>query len=171
MVRALTFVPAMLCAAAIAAAQTPPKPDTNPPAVQQPAPQQPTTQPPASQRPAQPMIDAVSKVTYTGCVKPGTAVGTWVLDNAEMARPAGLSGQTGSTPATGTVGTTGIGKSTFSLSTKPGTDLKPHANHKVEIVGSVAPAKLSMPGSPSAGPSDHQEFTVESVKMVSTTCP
>jgi hypothetical protein len=125
-----------------------------PKAVQQPAPQQ-----PPAQQPAAPMPDksaAASKVTYIGCVKPGTAPETWILENAEVARP----GQT-------TTATSGGPKLTFNLATKVGTDLKPHADHKIEVVGTVAPAK---PGAASDKPA-RQEITVESVKMVSTSCP
>ena len=81
-------------------------------------------------------------MTYTGCVKPGTAPETWILENAEVA-----AGQT-------TAATSGAMKSTLNLTTKPGTDLKPHANHKIEVVGTVAPAKPSPvrpPGQPSSG--------------------
>jgi hypothetical protein len=152
----------LLCAAAVAAGQTPAqdRPTAtagaaeNPPAVQQPATQQPPAQQPATPMPEK--STAVNKVTYTGCVKPGTAPETWVLENAEVTRP----GQT-------TTATSGTTKPTFNLTTKVGTDLKPHANHKIEVVGTVAPAK---PSTVSGQPA-RQEFTVESIKMVSTTCP
>jgi hypothetical protein len=161
MFRSVIALPVLLCAAAVAAAQTPTteRPTAtagaadNPPAVQAPATQQPPAQEPATPMPEK---SAVSKVTYTGCVKPGTAPETWILENAEVARP----GQT-------TTATSGTTKPTFNLTTKVGTDLKPHANHKIEVVGTVAPAK---PGAVSAQPA-RQEFTVESIKMVSTTCP
>jgi hypothetical protein len=158
MLRSLSLLPVLLCAAAIATAQTP-APERpagtagEAPAVQQPAPQN----PPAQQPPA-PMPEksaAANKVTYTGCVKPGTAPESWILENAEVMKP----GQA-------TAATSGA-KSTLNLTTKAGTDLKPHANHKIEVVGTVAPGKPgAAPGQPA-----RQEFTVESVKMVSTSCP
>ena len=154
MIRLSALFPVMLCATAIVAAQTP-APDrpagtagttASPPAAQQPAAQQ----PPAAEK------SAANKVTYTGCVKPGTAPDSWILENAEVAKP----GQT-------TAATSGAMKTTLNLSTKAGTDLKPHANHKIEVVGTVAPGKA---GAPSDKPAN-QEFNVESVKMVSATCP
>lgn len=162
MVRSFSLLPVLLCAAAIAAAQTPAAERPagtagtagETPAVQQPAAQQPTAQQPAP--PAAEKSAAANKVTYTGCVKPGTAPETWILENAEVAKP----GQA-------TAATSGAMKSTLNLTTKVGTDLKPHANHKIEVVGTIAPAK---PGAVSGEPA-RQEFTVESVKMVSTTCP
>lgn len=157
MVRSSVFLPGLLCAAVTVAAQTP-APDrpagtagtaASPPAVQQPAAQQPTS-------PAPEKSTAANKVTYTGCVKPGTAPETWILENAEVAKP----GQA-------TAGTSGAMKTTLNLSTKAGTDLKPHANHKIEVVGTVAPAKAAAASDKEA----RQELTVESVKMVSATCP
>jgi hypothetical protein len=65
-------------------------------------------------------------------------------------------------------------KTTLSLTAKPGTDLKTHADHKVELVGTVAPAKPAAtpaPESPAGQSAPRQELTVESLKMVSTTCP
>jgi hypothetical protein len=152
MVRSVTFLTVLFCAATLSAQNPAPErpagtagaaPAAAEPAAQQPAP---------DKSPA-----AANKVTYTGCVKPGTAPETWILENAEVAKP----GQT-------TAATSGTSKNTLNLTTKMGTDLKPHANHKIEVVGTIAPAK---PGAaPAAGPA-RQEFVVESVKMVSTTCP
>jgi hypothetical protein len=159
MVRSLSLLPVLLCAAAIATAQTPAPERTAGTAGEAPAVQQPATQQPPAQQPAAPIPEksvAVSKVTYTGCVKPGTAPETWILENAEVARP-------GQTPTA----TSGATKTTFNLTTKVGTDLTPHANHKIEVVGTVAPAK---PGAVSGQPA-RQEFAVESIKMVSATCP
>lgn len=173
MVRSLALVPVMLCAAAIVSAQTPAQErPASPPAGQTPAvqaPSKPTMPAPAGEHAAMPMMH---KVTYAGCVKPGTTPGTWILDNAEMT-PAAKPGES-------TVGTSGMMKATLNLHTKPETDLKGHANHKVEVTGTVAPAKAgdssSAPAaakeeSTTASKAPRQEFTVESVKMVSATCP
>ena len=86
--RWLTFVPALLCAGALVTAQTPAqeKPAGAPP----PATQAPTT-PPAAPAAA----PAAAKVTYSGCLKPGTAPESWVLESAELSKP-------GSAPAVGT---------------------------------------------------------------------
>ena len=80
---------------------------------------------------------AANKVTYTGCVKPGTAADTWVLENAEVAQKAGAS-------APGTVGTSGTAKMTFNLDPAATVNLKAHANHKVEVVGMLSPAKAAL---------------------------
>ena len=168
MVRSLTFVPAMLCVAAIAAAQTPT------PA----APERPTN-PPAAQQPTTPRPDATmsaTSVTYTGCLKPGTTPGTWILDSAELAKSMGAGSASAATPGAGAVGTSGVTKSTFTLNTKPDSpDLKPHANHKIEVTGSVSAAKATASASPAGATASvtpaGKDFAVESFKMVSTTCP
>jgi hypothetical protein len=144
--RWLTFVPALLCAGALVTAQTPAqeKPAGGPP----PATQAPATPPAAKE-------SAAGKVTYSGCVKPGSAPGSWILENAELSKPGGEP----------SVAKSGASKMTLALNAKSGTDLKPHANHRVEIVGTVAPAKAG------GGDAPKQELTVDSLKMVSTTCP
>jgi hypothetical protein len=158
MVRWSILLSLILSAAVTTAAQTPAQDRPAPePAVQQ-APQKPA---PAQQpsAPAPEKSTAANKATYTGCLKPGTTPGSWILESAESAAAA-------SAP----VGTSGAMKTTLSLSAKPGTDLKPHANHKIEVVGTVAPAKPS--SDPAAAPSaPRQELTVESLKMVAATCP
>jgi hypothetical protein len=66
---------------------------------------------------------------------------------------------------------------TLNLDPAASVDLKPHANHKVEVTGSISPAKpgaagaAGAAGGASAGATAHQDFSVESVKMVSATCP
>jgi hypothetical protein len=138
--RWLTFVSALLCAGALVTAQKPAqeKPAGGPP---------PATQAPAAKE------SAAGKVTYSGCVKPGSAPDSWILENAELSKPGGG------------VATSGASKMTLALNAKSGTDLKPHANHKVELVGTIAPAKAG------GGDAPKQELTVDSLKMVSTTCP
>lgn len=158
--RTLYAVPAMLClTAAIVTAQVP----ADPPAAPQPAAQQPTTPKPAT--PPASSASATNKATYTGCVKPGTSAGTWILENAEAAQKAGAS-------APGTVGTSGMSKTTFNLEPASSVNLTPHANHKVEIVGTLSPAKSGADASSAASAqTPRQQFSVESVKMVSATCP
>ena len=74
----LYAVPAMLClTAAIVTAQAP---AGDKPAGEKPAAQQPAT---PSTPPAPAASAATNKVTYTGCVKPGTAADSWILENAE----------------------------------------------------------------------------------------
>ena len=194
MVRSLTLVPVMMCAAAIVAAQAPAqpyppagqKPATQQPTTQQPTTQEPTTQQPTTQQPTAQQSMAANKVTYSGCVKPGTTPGSWILESADLTPATGASGQasasTSAKPGQSTVGTSGAMKTTLNLTMKSGTDLKPHTNHKVEVTGTVAAAKPGMQSSASStqtsaqagsasGHGMHHDFTVESVKMVSATCP
>jgi hypothetical protein len=121
-----------------------------------------------------------NKVTYTGCLKPGTTPGTWMLESAALS--------TGATSSTDrAVGTSGVASSeTFMLTSKPSDNLKPHANHKIEVVGVVSPAASSGMSSPSTQSSPgaqssssatassstpRQTITIDSFKMVSATCP
>ena len=140
---------AVICTMSIVAAQTPAAP---------PAGQDPSAKPAA---PA-PQSSAASKVTYTGCLKPGTAADSWTLENAEVASAAGAKAPS----ATATSGA--ASKLTLGLNVKPTENIKPHANHKIEVTGTVS--KAAGGASPSAtAPS--QTLIVESVKMVSATCP
>jgi hypothetical protein len=153
MVRSLTLALSILTAAAVVAAQAPaqqpPKPAPESPSAQQPAPR------PESSA-------AGNKVTYTGCIKAGTAADTWVLENAELATKAG---------AGGAVGTAGASKLAFNLDPAANVNLKSHANHKVELMGTLAPKSTSAAPSSSSAQADRQQFKVESVKMVAATCP
>ena len=156
--RSLFTIPAMVClAAALVTAQAP--------AGDKPAPERPAAQQPAtpSAPPAPSASAAANKVTYTGCVKPGTSADSWILENAEAQKAGG---------APSTVGTSGTPKMTLNLSPAATVDLKPHANHKVEVTGTVSAAKPSA-DAPAAGAAGaaRQQFSVDSVKMVSATCP
>ena len=164
--RSLYAVPAMFClAAAVVTAQAPAERPN--PAAEQPAAQQPAPRPTTPARPAEPSAAAANKVTYTGCIKPGTAADTWILENAEVALRADAAG------APATVGTSGTSKMTFNLDPAATVNLKAHANHKVEVVGLLSPAKAdaSSASAAAAGTAPRQQFSVESLKMVSATCP
>jgi hypothetical protein len=161
--RSVYTLPAMLClAAAVVTAQAPAGEKPAAPAAEQPAAQQPTprpTTPPTAETAAK----AAGKVTYTGCVKPGTTAGTWILENAEVQRAGGAS-------APSAVGTSGASKMTLNLDPAATVNLTPHANHKVEVVGTASPAKAGdAPSASAAGAAT--KFSVESVKMVSQACP
>jgi hypothetical protein len=134
---ALTF--AALCTIAVAA--------------QTPAPQ---GEKPAAPAPAAQAASA-GKVTYTGCLKPGTAADSWTLENAEVAAAAGKSTATSGAAS----------KMTIGLSAKPTENLKPHANHKIEVTGTVSKTGAASSSSTTPG----QTLAVESFKMVSATCP
>ena len=165
--RSFYALPAMLClAAAIVTAQAPAgeKPAGAPaeqPAAQQPTTPRPTT-PPA--QPADASKAAAAKVTYTGCVKPGTMAGSWTLENAEVQRP-------GAASAPSAVGTSGASKLTLNLEPAATVNLTPHANHKVEVVGTASPAKAGDASSSASAAGAATKFSVESLKMVSATCP
>ena len=189
MIRSFYAVPAMFClAAALVTAQAPAedRPAGNAPAAQQPgapdrAVQQPTTPRPATPTPSaqQPTRPAetfmANKVTYTGCIKPGPTSGTWILENAEVAQRADAAA---STPSA--VGTSGAAKLSFNLDPAATVNLKSHANHKVELTGTLSAAKPGVAAAPStaAGGAStttaataRQQFSVESLNMVSATCP
>ena len=162
MVRSLTLIPAILCAAAIVSAQAP---ANYPPPAQQPAAPA-AQQPMPSERPG----TTTEKVTYTGCVKAGTTPGSFILENADLT-PAASAPAAQTTP--GAVGTSGATKPTLNLTPKAGIDLKAHMNHKIAVVGMMAPKKSTEAseapaGQPAAKPA--QEFNVDSFKMVSTSC-
>jgi hypothetical protein len=142
------------------------QPPAAPPSVQQPAAQQ-----PSQQKPPQPSEKAETKVTVAGCLKPGTLPGSWTLENVEMASaaPAGAETKPGEKGTAGTAGT----KKTYTLSVKPGEDLKAHTNHKIEVTGTVSQASTAPSTTPGAvqGVTPPQTFNMESFKMVSATCP
>jgi hypothetical protein len=176
---AFALVLSVVCTLSIVAAQTPTQqaPATERPAQQQPAPGTPSAQTGQS-----------AKVTYTGCLKPGTTADSWTLENAEVASAAGTSAKPSSA-----IGTSGAGsKTTLALTAKSAQNLKPHANHKIEVVGTVSPAgagsttqgagattqgaAATTPGNAGAASTasttaPQQNLTVESFKMVSATCP
>jgi hypothetical protein len=157
---AFALILALVCTLSIVAAQTPAAP---------PAGQQETQKPSTPSTPGAPAAQSAagSKVTYTGCLKPGTAADTWTLENAEVASASGAA-------KPGATATSGASKMTLGLSAKPTENLKPHANHKIEVTGTIskaagAGAAASSSSSSSATPS--QTLNVESVKMVAATCP
>ena len=154
MTRLLYAIPATLClAAAVVTAQAPAgdKPASNPPATQQPAGQppagqqpstgKPTTSSPSSQQPSSAM--AGNKITYVGCVKPGTSTGTWVLENAEAQKSGAAS--------PGAASTSGGSTMTLNLDPAATVNLKAHANHKVEIVGMMSTGSGATPAAGAHG--------------------
>jgi hypothetical protein len=112
---------------------------------------------PKPSAPAAQSASSAGKVTYTGCLKPGTAADTWQLENAEVAAAGGAK-------AEGATATSGA-KQTLSLSVKPTENIKPHANHKIEVTGTMG--KAASGAAASATPT----FNVDSFKMVAATCP
>jgi hypothetical protein len=144
---AFALILATVCTLSIVSAQTP--------AAQAPA--SPAGQEKPSTPPSQSAASA-GKVTYTGCLKPGTGADTWTLENAEASAAGKAAGATATSGA----------KQTLSLSVKPSENIKPHANHKIEVTGTMSKAAA---GAASSSSSANPTFTVESFKMVSATCP
>ena len=63
--------------------------------------------------------------------------------------------------------TTSLTGMTIGLSAKPTENLKPHANHKIEVTGTVSKTG----GASSSSTTPGQTLAVESFKMVAATCP
>jgi hypothetical protein len=144
---AFALILALVCTLSIVAAQTP----AAPPAGQE------TQKPSTPSAPA--AQSAASKVTYTGCLKPGSTADSWTLENAEVASAAGAK--------PGATATSGASKMTLGLNVKPSENIKPHANHKIEVTGTLSKAA----GGASSATAPSQTINVESVKMVAATCP
>ena len=133
--------------------------------------------------PAAPATQAAQpgKVTYTGCLKPGATADSWILENAEVsALGASPRAEGASSTPQGATATAGRAPSntTLALTVKPTDNVKPHANHKIEVVGTVSASDASAkaagapaPGASAASTTPRQNFNVESFKMVSATCP
>jgi hypothetical protein len=137
--------------------------------------QQPRTssqQPPSTQQPPEEPRDTPARaakqaptVTLIGCVRSAAAPGGFVLANTDPATAPPAS----PAPATerSAAGTS------YSLVTLPSEDLTKHLNHKVEVTGVLGP-----PAPPSPEASTQKSIvepvgtiTVQSVRMVSASCP
>src|SRR5262245_45921791 len=147
----------VLAAGTAAFAQAPPPPQTPPPGQTPPPAQQPS-------RDTKP-----STVTVTGCVAEGSS-GSFVLNNAMMSNAMKKEGTSGTTPPS----TPSTSSTTYTL--VGGENLKAHVGHKVEVTGtpgaaSSATATAGAAGATASSASKAQELRVQSVKMVSATCP
>jgi hypothetical protein len=183
MTRSLYAMPATLClAASVVMAQAPAvdKPAGNPSAAQ----------------PSSTMVG--NKTTYVGCVKPGTSTGTWVLENAEAQKAGAMGSAAVGTSGRSTMTLTLDPAATVNLkahanhkveivgmmSTTSGASAATEAKGGEAAAGVTGPTdatgKTSTPGAAGATgatgaavgahPSAHH-FSVESLKMVSATCP
>ena len=109
-------------------------------------------------------------VTVTGCVAEGSSPGQFMLNNASTAPDAmKKEGAPGTTAATRAM----TDKVVSSYTLVGGTDLKAHVGHKVEVRGAVTgdAAKTEKGTATDAKTMSAPQLKVESVKMVSTTCP
>ena len=141
-----------------------------PPSTQAPPATPPTTQaPPSSANAGRATADR--KVTYSGCIERQPPSAAAITGAPSM--PFSL---TNASPAgAGAVATSGAGASAAKSYRLDGseTTLTPHVGHKVEITGTVEeqrPASAAAGGAASAS-SNAPTLKVDSVKMVSTTCP
>ena len=120
-------------------------------------------------------------VTVTGCVAESSPAGHFMLNNATMSHEAMEGGTASSTSTPTTPGTPGTPSSSAMSGDKMGTsfmlvggdDLKAHVGHKVEVTGSLSMSGSKMNEKPATGATSTsaKELKVQSVKMVSSTCP
>jgi len=133
------------------------------------------TPPPAAQQPSKDMKH--DTVAVTGCVAEGSS-GTFMLNNAMMSHDIKSGTSTsGTTPPT-TSGTPSNSSMTSSYTLVGGENLKAHVGHKVEVTGTMGTSGSGASTSGTAGTTGTtgtgmkaQELRVQSVKMVSATCP
>lgn len=127
---------------------------------------------PAKQQPPEPRSaplteSKANQVMVSGCLKPGTSAGSFILTNSGPAAA-------GSSSPPAAQGTTGSTKS-YTIVAKPGEDLSKHMNHKIEVTGTVSaskPSNVPPPETPSvAAPQPSETLTVQSFKMVAVACP
>ena len=167
MLRSLILLMTIVWAGATISAQSPEPAAPAAPGGAAQAPTTPRPDPGPSSTPAAQRSSDAGKVTYIGCVKPGTGADSFVLESASIAPAAG---------APSAVGTSGAGKGTnLNLSARTGTDLKAHLNQKVEVTGTMArPSATAGASASDAGASatakPAMNFNVETVKMVAASC-
>jgi hypothetical protein len=124
-----------------------------------------------------PKDDAAKHITVTGCIQRATPSPTGTTGTAGtsgMATKFVLSSATMST--TGTSGRTEPSATAASQYRLDADDAKltPHVGHKVEIAGTVEEATSAMPNPPPAAGSpaaNEPKLKVDTVKMISSTCP
>ena len=148
---------AMFGLAVSAGAQTPTTPQTPPPAT--PSPSSPTASPtnpyPSAQAPA--MDRAGKEMKITGCVQAGTSASSFELTNIKK-------GMHHDAAATAAAPADAASKN-VKLTAGSGVDLAAHVGHTVEVAGTWAKPAADAAAAPMA-----KEFTVNNVKMVSSTC-
>jgi hypothetical protein len=146
-------------------------PDRQAPSTQAP----PATPPPATQAPPTSTqagrATADKKVTFSGCIERQPASAAAVTGAPTMPFMLTNASAGGSAP----VATSGAGASAAKVSYRlDGTEstLTPHVGHKVEITGTVEERPASAAGEkPASANAPAGTLKVDSVKMVSTTCP
>ena len=119
------------------------------------------TPPPSQPPPAQGAKPG--SVTVSGCLAEGTPAGHFMLNNAMMIP--GAMKKEGAPPMA-----TGDKSMTASYMLMGGENLKAHVGHKVEVTGTFGMAPKMDEKSATAKPMA-RELNVQSVKMISATCP
>jgi hypothetical protein len=135
--------------------------------------QQPSTgsqQPPEEQRdrtPARGAKDAT--ITVVGCVRSAAAPGGFILANTDPVADARAT----PTPAPESTRAGVDTGSSYTLVAISGEDLTRHLNHKVEVIGVLGPPVPPSPDGPATKPLVEPvgTITVQSLKMVSASCP
>jgi hypothetical protein len=140
-------------------------PDRQPPTTQAPPATPPTPQvPPTSTNAGR--ANADKKVTYSGCIERQPASAAAVTGAPTMPFMLTNASTAGAGAAVATSGSAGA-KMSYRLDGTEST-LTPHVGHKVEITGTIEEQR---PASAAASNTPAGTLKVDSVKMVSTTCP
>jgi hypothetical protein len=146
----------------------PTTPDRQPPSTQAPPATPPATQVPPTSTNAGRATAADKKVTFSGCIERQPASAAAVTGAPTMPFMLTNASTAGAGAPVATSGAASAAKLSYRLDGTEST-LTPHVGHKVEITGTVE----ERPASAAAGGANAPAGTlkVDSVKMVSTTCP
>ncbi len=151
-------------------------------AAQQNPPSPPATSSTASTQSQSSRSSSANRVTMTGCVERSSATGVTGTSGSKgaastseakfmltHAMPAGAA-STGTPGAAGTSGSKEATASSYELDASE-SQLSSHVGHKVEITGEVETQSAPPSGAAAAGAAREPKLKVESVRMISTTCP
>jgi hypothetical protein len=148
-----------------------PTPDRQPPSTQAPPATPPATPaPPTSTQAGR--ANADKKVTYSGCIErqPASAAAVTGAPTMPFMLTNATAAGAGAPVATSGTGAASAAKASYRLDGTE-TTLTPHVGHKVEITGTVEEQRPAAGGATSASNAPAGTLKVDSVKMVSTTCP
>jgi hypothetical protein len=116
-------------------------------------------------------------VTITGCVREGDTPSSFVLSNVDPSALTPRAGATGTTGTPSAPAASSAGTASVLLAATSDIDLKKHVGHKVEITGTIAPAKPEAGTSGTPAPEADKDkskaahkLNVRSVKHVSESC-
>ena len=152
-----------------------PTPDRQPPSTQAPPATPPTTQaPPTSTNAGRATAD--KKVTFSGCIErqPASAAAVTGAPTMPFSLTNASAAGAGAVATSGSAGAAASAAKSYRLD---GTEsmLTPHVGHKVEVTGTLeeqpASASAGAAASGAAANAAAARIKVDSVKMVSTTCP